>query len=392
MVDIFYETSLEQVVSLEKSGDQTVLKLERVPKSAFPNLVSVNRADIAIANDDVYVLDLVRSGTGRQAASGIYSRILRPLFDSVLLIPHQYIATDSPSSIDTFAASLNSNGRPITLVVIAGDTSVNEFINGLSPGHQALVKILIVPAGTGNSLALSIGLTDEVAAVKKLVLYGETDVRPLNLYLAQFPAGSYFLHHDGTKSNVPSSLLFLVVTSWAFHASLVADSDLEEMRKNGIDRFKIAAGQNLGREQKYLGDFSVTRQGATTTHHNGPFAYFVVTPSKKFEPTFEVLPKGNIFDSNLYVVGFPTEQDDKYIMDIMMEVYAGGKHVENDKVFYNLVEKDQVIKLLVRDADVIEKRRFCVDGAIVVLPELEGEVEIRYHGPEANGWKVSIIS
>lgn len=391
MVYIFYETSQGQVVSIKKVDDQNVLESHTANKSDYPALISIDRGKVAIANDDVYVLDLLRSGSGRTSESGVYGRILRPLLNTVLNIPHKYIGTKSWSAIGEFATSLAAKGKSITLVVIAGDTSISELLNALSPIDHAILKLLVVPAGTGNSLALSIGLTDEIAAVKKLVLYGENDVRPLNLYEALFPPGSYILQHDGTKLAFSLPLLFVVVTSWAFHASLVADSDLDEMRKHGIGRFKLAAAQNLAREQKYEGDFTISRQGAISTHQNGPFAYFVVTPSKKFEPTFEVLPKGNIYDSNLYVVGFPTESDDKYIMDIMMEVYAGGKHVENDKVFYNLVEKDQLLTLQVKAADAMN-RRFCVDGAIVMLPELEGEVTIRYHGPVANGWKVNIIS
>lgn len=392
MVDLFYETSQGQLVSVDKQDEQYVLNSQIAPKPSSSDLPSIDRGKVAVASDDVYILDLLRSGRGRTSESGVYGRILRPLLQSVLQIPHTYIGTDSWSAIGNFAASLVAKGRPVMLVVIAGDTSISEFLNALGPGHGTLLKLLVVPAGTGNSLALSIGLTDELAAVKKLVFHGEHDVRPLNLYEAQFPPGSYFLQHDGTKLEFSRPLLFVVVASWAFHASLVADSDLDEMRKHGIDRFKIAAGQNLAREQKYLGKFTISRQGATSAHQDGPFAYFVVTPSKKFEPTFEVLPKGNIFNSNLYVIGFHTEQDDKYIMDIMMEVYAGGKHVKNEKVFYNLVEKDQLITLEVKDADVVEKRRFCVDGAIVVLPELEGQVTIRYHGSETNGWNVNIIS
>lgn len=393
MTVLFHEVSTSQVVSLEDTDGSLRLKVEKVPALDSSDIISINRSQLAIANDDVYILDSLRSGKLRTPDSSIYGRVLRPLLSDVLNIDHIYIPTQNSTAIAEFAASLKPRDRPITLVVIGGDTSINELINALGPGKQSHLKMLVVPAGTGNSLALSIGLTDEIAAVKKLVLYQESDGRPLNLYKAQFPNGSYILQHDGTKTAFSGPLLFLVVASWAFHASLVADSDTDELRKFGIERFKIAAGRNLARPQKYEGVFEVTRQGATSTHKEGPFAYFVVTPSKKFEPTFEVLPRGNIFDSNLYVVGFLTEEDENYIMDIMMEVYAGGKHITNEKVFYNLVNKDQRIELKVKNGIPLQNRRFCVDGTIVVLPEQEeSDVVISYHGPRANGWRISIIS
>lgn len=393
MPNLFHESSLGRSVSLQEIEGALHLKVSKTANLPSPDTPTIDKAKVAIAHDDVYIVDSLRSGVGRTKETSVYGRILRPLLDDVLQIKHTYLGTESPAAIAKFAAGLVLQNRPITLIIIAGDTSINELVNALGPGSQSVLKLLVIPAGTGNSLALSIGLTDEAAAIKKLVLYQDADVRPLNLYEAQFPPGSYILLHDDTKIAIEKPLLFLVVASWAFHASLVADSDTDELRKFGIERFKIAAGQNLARPQNYEGNLSITRQGSTVVLEEGPFAYFVVTPSKKFEPTFEILPKGNIFDSNLYVVGFPTEESDNYIMDIMMEVYAGGKHVENSKVFYHLVEKEQLIELHVKNTEQLQKRRFCVDGAIVVLPEqLESDVRISYHGPHVNGWNVSIIS
>lgn len=393
MSDLFYESQTGQIVSVKEIDGKLHLSLE---KSAYPensDLPKLDKSQVAIAADDVYVIDSLRSGIGRTKETSIYGRVIGPLLTDLLDIEHTYLGTETPEAISQFAAALKPKNKQITLVVIAGDTLINELINSLGAGHGTQLKVLVVPAGTGNSLALSIGLTDEAAAIKKLLLYQKSDVRPLNLYEAHFPTGSYVLLHDNTKIELQQPILFLVVALWAFHASLVADSDTDELRKHGIERFKIAAGQNLARPQKYEGDFQITRQSAPVVLETGPFAYFVVTPSKKFEPTFEVSPQGNIFDSNLFVVGFNTEETGNYIMDLMMEVYAGGNHVENDKVFYHKVEKDLLIELHVKNAEDLNKRRFCVDGAIVVLPEKnESTVTIKHHGSEVNGWELSIIS
>lgn len=391
MVDLFYESELGQTVSAQEIDGKNVLVVKKSEPPVLAETPTISRTQLAISNDDVYVIDSLRSGTPRTESSSVYGRVLRPLLTDVLDVKHSYLATQNASAIGEFAAGLKALSRPVTLVVIAGDTSIGELANALSLGDNSNLRILVVPAGTGNSLALSIGISDEIAAVKKLVLFNNQSVKPLNWYEVKFPSGSAILHHDGTKKPV-SSLLFVVVASWAFHASLVADSDTDEMRKHGIDRFKIAAGQNLARPQKYEGSFEIVGSDGFADRKEGPFAYFVVTPSKKFEPTFEILPRGNIFDSNLYVVGLPTEDDDKYIMDVMMEVYDGGKHVDNPKVIYDLVKKHQKVELKVKNGKPEQNRRFCVDGAIVVLPEQEeSEVTFAHHGPIVNGWNVSLI-
>lgn len=391
MPDLAYDVESGQKISVQEESGGFRLHSEKIAPPNLTVIPHIHRDQLAISNDDVYIVDSVKSGNdARSEQLSVFGRILRPLLE-LLEVHYTYVPTVTASTIAEFGASLESHNRPITIVIISGDTSINELINSLSPGRLSRMKILVVPAGTGNSLALSIGLTDELAAVKKLISYQDHDVRPLNLYEVQFPVGSRILNSKGTAKELTGPHLFVVVASWAFHASLVADSDTEELRKFGIDRFKMAAQANLARPQVYDGDVAITRYGAPTVSHTGPFAYFVITPSKKFEPTFEILPKGNIFDSNLYLVGFPSENSDSYIMDLMNEVYAGGKHVENAKVFYDLIEKDQQIELHIRNTSP-ETNRFCVDGAIVVVPQGEGLVRVRFHGPTTNGWNVGIIS
>lgn len=391
MVVLLYETSSSSLISLEDSNGVSELRVEVSNPPNTKDFPVVTRDQIPLANDDVYILDSIKSGVGsRTVESGIYGRVIRPLFDDIFQIKHTYVGTESVDTIKDFATKLTSSGKPITVVIIAGDTSVNEFLNSLSATSGGSIKVLIVPAGTGNSLALSIGIADEARAIRKLFSYKLEDVRPFNLYESAFPEGSRVLRPDGTTVDFKNPLLFTVVTSWAFHASLVADSDTEELRKEGIARFRIAAENNLARPQVYEGELVVRRENGQQTKREGPFAYFVVTPSKKFEPTFDILPQGNIFDTNLYIVGFSSGEN---IMDIMKEVYDGGKHVNNGKVFYERVEQGDVIELKVSSEVPPHDRRFCVDGAIVVLPDKgDGVLSLRYHGHNVRGWDISIIS
>lgn len=340
--DLFFNTRTQQTVVVTKS-DTGYSVTHNTDKAS--DIAEVDPETLTIKKQPLYVVDSVNSGTGRLAGFSVYKTILRTLFDD-LDVSHTYIDTKSRHDIGNFAAKLEGDA---TVILISGDTSVTEFVNGLN--SEARVQILVVPSGTGNSLALSVGIESEVEAVRKIFTF--ESLVPLHTYEAIFPNGSKLLVQDEEAEEV-SSLKFLVVFSWAFHAALVADSDTPELRKHGLERFKLAAAANLANEQKYTGQFE---SGSST--YSGPFAYFLLTPSRRFEPTFLISPKGNLHELSLYLVSF---QDSPDIMEIMGQVYSGGKHVENPKVTYEKISHG----VLTVDGD-RRHRRVCVDGSIILL-------------------------
>ncbi|KAI5949266.1 hypothetical protein KGF57_004865 [Candida theae] len=335
-------------------------------------------------NRGVYIIDSINSGIGRSDEKNIYTHIIEPLFKS-LGIKHHHYKTSSASSITEFAS--NFQDQDATVIFLSGDTSINEFINALNPVVTGSISIYPVPIGTGNSFALSLGLTDPLKSIVQLLQVGKKS--PLYLYAANPPKGTRYLVQDELKEEVELPIYFIVVFSWAFHASLVADSDTPELRKHGIQRFRMAAENNLSREQKYEADFSINDDAV-----EGPFAYWVLTPSKKFEPTFDISPKGDIFDDNLYLIAFRTKpSDDAYIMDIMKQVYDGGSHINNPDVIYREITPDDRVQLKLRNSQSLLKRRFCVDGSIIALPDDEenSSITIQVKDNALGTWKLYIL-
>lgn len=370
-----------------------ILHSSRVPDPK--NTFVANKADI-LAGENVYIVDSVKSGLGeRSDDKGVYVELVKPLLDGVYGIQHTYIKTTGPLLIGDFAAGLKDAGARITVVLIGGDTSVGEFVNDLSSVGTGRVRLVVFPAGTGNALALSLGINDNLDAMRQLLGHRSDEVLPLHMYQVAFPPGSCRLYSDGTTKELRGPVLFLVVMSWAFHASLVADSDQDEMRKKGIERFKIAAMQNLQWKQEYNARISISSPGLTANEdaivHDGPFAYLVITPARKFEPKFEVLPSGNILDDSLHVIGFDTEESPTYIMDIMNEVYDNGAHVHDKRVFYDEVQSDSRITLDLQDNKSARNRRFCVDGAIISLPNTHGQIVVHYYGSRKDHYELEIV-
>lgn len=339
---------------------------------------------------EIFVIDSVYSGTGREVKKDAYQQILEPLFNQFEL-KYTYVKTDSADSIKQYAGSFGKvSGKNPLVIFISGDTSIGEFINGLDESLKGGEDITFfnIPAGTGNSLALSLD-NYSIADSVKLLLFPKQTI-PFNLYEVDFPKGSYFTALDVKTEDISGPLKFIVVLSWGFHASLVADSDTPELRKFGVKRFQIAAGQNLANEQKYVGSTQIDAKQIV----EGPYAYWLLTPAKRFEKTFEILPKGNIADDSLYFVSFKTEPgtDSNYIIDIMKEVYDLGKHIEDEKVIYEAIRNNEEIVLTVSENAPDSTRRFCLDGSIVKIPTGEVKIKISSGSNEYRGRKFFLLT
>ncbi|CAH2354623.1 hypothetical protein CLIB1423_17S03290 [[Candida] railenensis] len=339
---------------------------------------------------EIFIIDSVYSGTGRDVKKDAYQQILEPLFNQFEL-KYTYVKTDSANSIKQYAGNFDKvSGKNPLVIFISGDTSIGEFINGLDESLKGGEDITFfnIPAGTGNSLALSLDNYSIADSVKSLLFPKETI--PFNLYEVEFPQGSYFTALDVKTEDISGPLKFIVVLSWGFHASLVADSDTPELRKFGVKRFQIAAGQNLANEQKYEGSTQIDAKSIV----EGPYAYWLLTPAKRFEKTFEISPKGNIADDSLYFVSFKTEPgaDSNYIIDIMKEVYDSGKHIEDEKVIYEAIRNNEVIKLTISENAPESTRRFCLDGSIVKIPTGEAEIKISSGSNEFRGRKFFLLT
>lgn len=431
MIEYIYDTATRTKAVISQLGGVYSLEIFREvdlpPNSGPDKCLCVNSTDL-FRNESVYVIDSIKSGLGgRNDHRGVYAELVGPVLSQALSIKHTYLRTNSADLIRGFASRLSRAESNITLAIIGGDTSINEFINAFNgEGNSRVVKIIVFPAGTGNAFALSLNINNNVEALASLLGHTSANEKPLQMYRVTFPPNSTYLYPNGSQQRVTKPILFLVVFSWAFHASLVADSDLDELRKAGIERFKIAAIRNLEWRQEYNGKVTIVRkkfphqiqgdardaeiaklnvrtQAEPGTHsliskgqqeviHNGPFAYLVVTPAQKFEPTFEISPRGDILNDQLYVVGFNTEDTPNYIMDVMNDVYNRGSHVNNKKVFYDRVEASLVIKLQILDNPKINNRRFCVDGAIINVPNSHGEIEIEHYGSSIGGCQFFVVS
>lgn len=86
-------------------------------------------------------------------------------------LPFSFVRSDSPGHV--VEAAKAAARRAETVVVIGGDGTVNEAINGLlASGLETLPRLGIIPTGSSNDLAKSLGLPQDVRRACVTVLTG----------------------------------------------------------------------------------------------------------------------------------------------------------------------------------------------------------------------------
>lgn len=352
---------------------------------------------------NLVVLDSTMSGS--QRSSDIYFSVVKPLLDA-FGIAHIYVSTAGPDTISQHASSFSSS---TTVILLAGDTSVHEFVNSLSPmvdNHR--LTLCIVPTGSGNALSNSIGHDGVAHAISRIFL---GQAQPLCVVPVKFPQDSYLIRAQPTKV---TELQSLMVISWGFHSSLVADSDSPEYRKYGTDRFRMVAKDLLEKNNEiYHGELelynsdtnspstlkSPALQSLSTTHVSGPHSYVLFTSVTRLEKSFLISPRCHPPSSgDVYLLRIGAVQSSE-IMDIMNQAYNNGAHIASDKVMYTkltsshlqptTVNNDLLASVKIQDENPAH-RRWCVDGEIVMVPQ-NSVVSIEAPRFEYNKWNLFVV-
>ncbi|GAA5877659.1 hypothetical protein JCM3774_005374 [Rhodotorula dairenensis] len=221
-------------------------------------------------------------------------------------------------------ATTDAEEERLVLLVLGGDGTVHEVLNGLlldQDGKEKLpagrAELVLIPTGTANALYYhsfppeSPAYPADTPASPFYSLLSflrvstssadderKARLRPVALALNTLPV---------TSSPSPSArVVTSVVSSAALHACLLHDA--EELREThpGLERFKLAAQKNVQRwwdgSVQLRGNVRVydpakrdwtAGSGVGQTTLQGPFAYFVTAVASRFEQSFVVAPFRN---------------------------------------------------------------------------------------------------
>ncbi|KAJ3043162.1 hypothetical protein HDV00_005778 [Rhizophlyctis rosea] len=264
-------------------------------------------------------------------------------------------------------------GRELTVVSIGGDGLIHEIVNGLlsaiKSSSTTLPKITlgIVPAGSGNAIATTLGITTpEYAAFHIIKGHQTVALKVASVHVGQATVEGSRIRWAGATDNelLPPILKYsLVVVSWGLHAQIVRQS--ESLRMLGNKRFKVAAYAQIALNQQYPGvlylqDAQILDRApsnaSTEPHftpignasnssdvlfqpHNGDdgkvtnFSYFVSTKQSSLEPGFKIAPHAHPSQPTLDLV-LCTSPDRSHVIEMLTKAGQGGAHASLPFVHY----------------------------------------------------------
>lgn len=377
------------VLYLEHSSndsDQLSQHLQQIVISCLPEELSALVAEIPdFLRQRQPVQIVVSTGAGTGTAKAVLGQIVEP-FLVYLGIDHQVHETQSAQTIIELSRSqfLERAGAGIaqTIILLSGDGGLIDIVDVFYKSHRSLrvaPDIALIPCGTGNAMANSIGFRSGPASGLTGLLRGKSS--PLPIFAATFSPGSQMVVEEGRyrapiddQPNAPFCTIYgAVVASWGLHAALVADSDTSEYRRFGSERFKLAAQELLhpsdGSEpHRFQGRITLSTTDSQSgachqrTMEETEHMYVLATLVPRLEKDFVISPDSVPLDQCMRFLHFgPLSGEDA--MRLMTLAYQGGQHVREEAVTYIEIEQLRIDF----EEDQERWRRVCIDGKIVAV-------------------------
>lgn len=387
------EFTVQELTLYERLPIVKSVILDSAPKELV-NSYNVEPSTIFGPRIVLTVVVSIKSGTGQ--AETFYKQALLPTLQFLgVEEKRDYVVhfTASADYVTRLAQTtiLDNATRQIhqRVILLSGDGGIQEIINAITVDEKRLKdnphyvppQISIIPLGTGNALANSIGVfeTDNTYGLSHML---RGSARTLPLMRVEFSPEAVIITHEG-KEKIPTygnfpCIYAAVVCSWGIHAAIVADSDTEEFRKQGAERFTAAAKQNLfpadGSEtHTYKAKVSLLRERRESEPaalwqpvERNDHSYVLATLVSQLERGFSISPHSKPLDGVIRLVHWG-KMPGSESMRLMMLGMQGGKHVEEEAVNYDAVYGMQ-IELGGREKS-WRYRRICVDGKTVLLGE-----------------------
>lgn len=216
---------------------ENVYELKTKPLDSVPSdsslVVSAPHAD-RLRAAEVHVIVSAQSGAG--LATTTSDNILTPLFTLLGVKPTVHTTTSKTSHSEYLESTVFSRVHEIIIVILGGDTIIYDLLNALpknnhlTPAHR--FTICPIPCGTGNALAVSLGTKSILIGISKVFGVSESNA----VHSTILPVMKISIRDAQQERTIWGA----VVCSWGLHASLVADSDDPEMRKqHGANRFAV---------------------------------------------------------------------------------------------------------------------------------------------------------
>ena len=144
--------------------------------------------------------------------------------------------TGPDNRIEKICEELTSRGEETTIVLLGGDGSMNAAVNGIR--DFASTKIGFIPVGSGNDLALDLGLSKDPRDLVRTIVRGEV-VRGSDIGRVTFHNRSELvdpityrpLPPDADVDAIPSYRLFNISAGIGFDAACCQEAETSSLKK-----------------------------------------------------------------------------------------------------------------------------------------------------------------
>lgn len=307
---------------------------------------------------------------GGSGAQRLFAEQVLPLLNQHGRIPDAVvITTHAGHAGEVVVDFIHKKPGPLTIILGSGDGTLHEIVVALSNAtfpEPTEISVVLVPCGTANALYWSIfppnASQSETSVFKSLETFLSVPSAPrlLTFGVTSFPSQT---SSAGQPDTVKTSVA-IVVASTSLHASILHDSEALRTSHPGIERFKIAAQQNITRwynahvklypssgskaveiYNPKVKRFEPIAQTEGEILLSGPFAYFLSTVNvDRLESAFRITPlhAPGTADASLDVVMIRPRRDKtiaddgepsrqvfaKRIQDVLMGAYQNGAHID----------------------------------------------------------------
>lgn len=205
----------------------------------------------------------------------------------------QLTPTTGPGTARDLARAAAGQGAGLVLVC-GGDGTINEVINGITPGETTLG---ILPAGTANIIAKELGLPhDPLRAARQLPHWS---ARRIPLGLATWPAGT------GAPDSKVERRYFLSVAGVGFDAYIVHKLATSFKLSWGVAAYIFEAVRQALR-------YSFPPFVCQTEGQERHATFMVVHRTKLYAGWLHLAPSANLFDARLSLCLFKSRHRARY--------------------------------------------------------------------------------
>ncbi|KAF9327708.1 hypothetical protein BG006_009025 [Podila minutissima] len=362
-----------------------------LPSSQFPLLVVLNphsgtkqsldqfntviQPALAKANRNYTLIESTTQGHAQDYFLTNIKPILTDLVQSLTTTITSFAHDASNNSILPSSATLQ-------VMVLGGDGTVHEIVNGVLRGVEGTpfaseqfrprIEFALIPMGTGNAIATSLGITGVQDALDRFLAGRAVPLRVMTVSTrfkdANAVSDSSNNSNNNNKGWVPR-VYTVVVNSFGLHCATVYDSDA--FRHLGNERFRMAAMKNVENLKQYKGQISIYGDVQTydrtakslaaissldatkpTTVLPGPFTYMLLTKQAFLEPGFRPTPLAGTSDEWMDLLAVQNVGQAEIMA--MFDGTSTGEHIGLETVEY--------LKVKALELETPEKGRLCIDG------------------------------